>query len=86
MFALRIHFKIYLFIVGLQKDRRDEAADMYEKWQIVSTQMGRDVADDLKLSNFMEVSALRDQQVIILHIFISDSINLLVSLNYKNNS
>ena len=63
MFALKIHFKLSFLIVGLQKDRRDEATDMYEKSQFVSTQMGKKVADDLKLTKFMETSALKDQQV-----------------------
>jgi len=51
-----------ILLVGTQKDRRDEAIDMYEKSQFVSTQMGKKVADDLKLTKFMETSALKDQQ------------------------
>ena len=31
--------------------------------ELVSTKMGKKMADDLKISKFMEISALRDQQV-----------------------
>ena len=36
---------------------------MQEKNKMVTTQMGKRIADELKLSKFLETSALKDQQV-----------------------
>ena len=55
----------HFFIVGTQKDRRDEEQDTQVKGQMVTTQQGKRMADELKLSKFMETSALKDQQVIV---------------------
>ena len=81
----------HFFIVGTQKDRRDEEEqDMQvSKLQVAScklasckiwereryeskraryatTKMGKRMADELKLSKFIETSALKDQQVIVI--------------------
>ena len=54
------------FIVGTQKDRRDEEQDMQVRGHMVTTKMGKRMADELKLSKFIETSALKDQQVIVI--------------------
>ena len=47
---------MYSLCESLDNSHRDQN-------EFVSTKMGKKMADDLKISKFMEISALKDQQV-----------------------